>query len=67
MPLVTGEYIDYAATKGAIDTLTIGLSKEMSSECIRVNCVRPDFIYTKMHCDGGEFRTVSLTEAGLKS
>lgn len=48
------EYIDYAATKGAIDTLTIGLSKEVASERIRVNGVRPGFIHTQMHADGGE-------------
>ncbi len=41
-----GEYIDYAASKGAIDTLTIGLSKEVAKEGIRVNCVRPGFIDT---------------------
>jgi len=48
------EYVDYAASKGAIDTLTLGLSKEVASEGIRVNCVRPGFIYTEMHADGGE-------------
>ncbi|MCG9786862.1 SDR family oxidoreductase [Vibrio mediterranei] len=48
------EYIDYAASKGAIDTLTKGLSLEVASEGIRVNCVRPGLIYTDMHSDGGE-------------
>ncbi len=48
------EYVDYAASKGAIDTLTIGLSLEVASKNIRVNCVRPGFIYTNMHADGGE-------------
>lgn len=49
-----GEYVDYAASKGAIDTLTIGLSKEVADEGIRVNCVRPGFIYTDIHASGGE-------------
>lgn len=48
------EYIDYAATKGAIDTLTRGLALEVAAEKIRVNCVRPGCIYTDMHADGGE-------------
>jgi NAD(P)-dependent dehydrogenase (short-subunit alcohol dehydrogenase family) len=48
------EYIDYAATKGAVDTLTKGLAIEVASEGIRVNCVRPGLIYTDMHADGGE-------------
>jgi NAD(P)-dependent dehydrogenase (short-subunit alcohol dehydrogenase family) len=48
------EYIDYAATKGAIDTMTIGLAKEVAEEKIRVNAVRPGFIYTDIHALGGE-------------
>ena len=48
------EYIDYAASKGAIDTMTIGLAKEVATEGIRVNAVRPGIIYTEMHSDGGE-------------
>src|SRR5690606_32393949 len=44
-----GEYIDYAASKGALDTLTIGLSKEVAADGIRVNAVRPGAIYTEMH------------------
>jgi len=49
-----GEYVDYAASKGAIDTMTIGLANEVAAEGIRVNGVRPGFIYTEMHRDGGE-------------
>jgi len=49
-----GEYVDYAASKGALDTLTIGLSKEVAGDGIRVNAVRPGTIYTDMHASGGE-------------
>jgi NAD(P)-dependent dehydrogenase (short-subunit alcohol dehydrogenase family) len=49
-----GEYVDYAATKGAVDTFTVGLASEVASEGIRVNAVRPGFIYTGMHAKGGE-------------
>ena len=49
-----GEYVDYAASKGAIDTMTIGLAREVAAEGIRVNAVRAGFIYTDMHADGGE-------------
>ncbi len=49
-----GEYIDYAASKGALDTFTIGLSKEVADKGIRVNSVRPGFIYTDIHASGGE-------------
>lgn len=48
------EYVDYAASKGALETFTIGLSKEVAREGIRVNCVRPGHIYTEMHASGGE-------------
>jgi len=43
------EYVDYASTKGAIDTFTIGLAKELATENIRVNAIRPGFIETDMH------------------
>ena len=49
-----GEYVDYAASKGAIDTMTIGLAKEVAEEGIRVNAVRAGFIYTDIHASGGE-------------
>ena len=49
-----GEYMDYAASKGAIDTFTVGLAQEVAEEGIRVNAVRPGFIYTDIHASGGE-------------
>lgn len=48
------EYVDYAASKAALDALTKGLSLEVVQQGIRVNAVRPGFIYTNMHADGGE-------------
>jgi NAD(P)-dependent dehydrogenase (short-subunit alcohol dehydrogenase family) len=49
-----GEYVDYAASKGALDTMTIGLSREVADEGIRVNAVRAGFIDTEIHASGGE-------------
>ncbi|CUK20106.1 3-oxoacyl-[acyl-carrier-protein] reductase FabG [Achromobacter sp. 2789STDY5608615] len=48
------EYVDYAASKGALESFTIGFSKEVAREGIRVNGVRPGHIYTEMHASGGE-------------
>ena len=49
-----GQYVDYAAAKGAIDTFTIGLAKEVAAEGIRVNAVRPGIIATDIHASGGQ-------------
>ena len=49
-----GEYVDYAATKAAVDTLTIGLGKELADEGVRVTAVRPGVILTDIHASGGE-------------
>lgn len=49
-----GEYVDYAAAKAAVDTLTLGLAREVATEGIRVNAVRPGLIYTDIHASGGE-------------
>jgi NAD(P)-dependent dehydrogenase (short-subunit alcohol dehydrogenase family) len=48
-----GEYVDYAASKGAIDTMTVGLAREVANEGIRVNAVRPGLIRTDIHASGG--------------
>ena len=58
-----GEYVDYAASKGAVDTMTIGLAREVAEEGIRVNAVRPGFIYTDMHASGGEPNRVDRVKA----
>lgn len=59
------EYIDYAASKGAIDAMTIGLSKELGEQGIRVNAVRPGLIYTDMHASGGEAGRVDRLKTGV--
>lgn len=59
------EYIDYAASKGAIDAMTIGLANELGEQGIRVNAVRPGLIYTDMHASGGEAGRVDRLKAGV--
>lgn len=49
-----GEYVDYAAAKGAVDVFTIGLAKEVATEGIRVNAVRPGIVHTGIHASGGQ-------------
>lgn len=60
-----GEYVDYAASKGAVDTMTIGLAKEVAAEGIRVNAVRPGLIYTDIHASGGEPGRVDRLKDGV--
>lgn len=60
-----GEYVDYAASKGAIDTMTIGLAKELAAEGIRVNCVRPGFVHTDIHAAGGEPDRIERLRDGI--
>lgn len=60
-----GEYVDYAASKSAIDTLTVGLSQEVADDHIRVNAVRPGIIYTDIHADGGEPNRVDRVKAAV--
>lgn len=59
------EYVDYAASKGALETFTIGFSKEVAAEGIRVNCIRPGHIYTEMHASGGEPGRVDRVKASI--
>ena len=58
-------YVDYAASKAAIDTFTVGLSKEVAARGIRVNCVRPGIIDTEIHASGGQPDRVRELEAQL--
>mgnify|MGYP001215642429 CR=1 FL=1 len=59
------EYIDYAASKGAIDSLTRGLSIKVAQEAIRVNCVRPGFIATGMYADVGEPERIERVKSSI--
>ncbi len=59
------EYVDYAASKGAIDSMTIGLANEVGNQGIRVNAVRPGLIYTEMHASCGEPARVDRMKSGV--
>ena len=60
-----GEYIDYATAKGAIDSMTLGLAKEVAGEGIRVNAVRPGVVHTEIHASGGEPDRVERIKASV--
>jgi NAD(P)-dependent dehydrogenase (short-subunit alcohol dehydrogenase family) len=57
--------VDYAASKGALDTFTVGLSKEVAGEDVRVNAVRPGYIHTGFHALSGDPDRVSKLEPGI--
>ncbi|WLD57828.1 SDR family oxidoreductase [Salinispirillum sp. LH 10-3-1] len=59
------EYVDYAASKGAVDTFTLGVAREVATEGIRVNGVRPGIIYTDIHAQGGEPNRVDRVKVGV--
>ncbi len=59
------EFIDYAAAKGAVDSMTIGLAKEVAAEGIRVNAIRPGLIYTDIHTSAGEPGRVDRAKSGV--
>ena len=60
-----GEYVDYAASKGAIDSFTVGRAREVAEEGIRVNAVRPGVIHTEIHASGGEPGRVERVKAAV--
>ncbi len=60
-----GEWVDYAASKGAIDTMTLGLAKELAGDGIRVNCVRPGFVNTGIHAAAGEPDRIERLREGI--
>ncbi len=60
-----GEYVDYAASKAAIDTMTIGLAREVATEGVRVNAVRPGLIETQIHASGGQPDRIDRLRDGI--
>ena len=60
-----GEFVDYAASKGAVDTMTLGLAKEVAGEGIRVNAVRPGLVHTGIHALGGEPGRIERLKGGV--
>ena len=60
-----GEYVDYAASKGALDTFTVGLAQEVAADGVRLNGVRAGYIYTDMHASGGEPNRVDRVKANV--
>ena len=60
-----GEWVDYAASKAAVDTMTLGLAKELAEEGIRVNCVRPGFVNTGIHAAAGEPNRIERLREGI--
>ena len=60
-----GEYVDYAASKGAVDTMTLGLANEVAGEGIRVNAVRPGLVHTGIHALGGEPGRIERLKGGV--
>ncbi|WP_136477207.1 SDR family oxidoreductase [Pseudomonas sp. DG56-2] len=59
------EYVDYAASKGALDTFTLGLAKEVAADGVRVNAVRPGYIFTDFHALSGDAERVSKLEPSI--
>jgi NAD(P)-dependent dehydrogenase (short-subunit alcohol dehydrogenase family) len=60
-----GQYVDYAASKGAVDTFTLGLAREVADEGVRVNAVRPGVIDTEIHASGGQPHKAAEAAAGI--